>query len=169
MANLPFKKVDSLNRKETGPDFNQLKPESLEEKPEITLETESIKVEKGAPIQDESMALPEKEAITPIARTAEPVVKSPAQQEIEAILAEDLDSVYSSLPRPIQEEFKVKGEETANKIVLMLQKTKVKVQVIINLIRQWLKIIPGINRFFLEQEAKIKADKIIDLKRPREK
>jgi hypothetical protein len=29
------------------------------------------------------------------------------------------------------------------------------------LIRAWLKIIPGVNRFFLEQEAKIKTDKIL--------
>jgi len=28
----------------------------------------------------------------------------------------------------------------------------------------WLKILPGVNKFFLEQEAKIKTDKILALK-----
>ena len=34
---------------------------------------------------------------------------------------------------------------------------------ILKLIRSWLKLIPGVNKFFLEQEAKIKTDKIVDL------
>jgi hypothetical protein len=45
-----------------------------------------------------------------------------------------------------------------------LGQTKIKVNKIIDLIRRWLKLIPGINKFFLEQEVKIKADKIIRLK-----
>jgi hypothetical protein len=35
------------------------------------------------------------------------------------------------------------------------------VKKILALIRDWLKLIPGVNRFFLEQEAKIKTDKIL--------
>ena len=31
-----------------------------------------------------------------------------------------------------------------------------------SLIREWLKVIPGINKFFLEQTVKIKTDKIIN-------
>jgi hypothetical protein len=56
------------------------------------------------------------------------------------------------------------GEETVEKINSLLDKTKIKIGKIINLIKKWLKIIPGINQFFLEQEAKIKTDKIINLK-----
>ncbi|HZJ41757.1 MAG TPA: hypothetical protein VFD51_01950 [Patescibacteria group bacterium] len=56
------------------------------------------------------------------------------------------------------------GEDTTAKINLLLNKTKIKVDKIISLIKKWLKIIPGINHFFLEQEAKIKADKIINIK-----
>jgi hypothetical protein len=33
---------------------------------------------------------------------------------------------------------------------------------------QWLKLLPGVNRFFLEQEAKIKTDRIIHLKKTQE-
>jgi hypothetical protein len=34
----------------------------------------------------------------------------------------------------------------------------------VDVIKRWLSIIPGINKFFLEQDAKIKAEKIIKLK-----
>jgi len=85
--------------------------------------------------------------------------------QIENILEEDLEEIYFSLPPEKQKEFKTKGEETAKKISLALQKTKIKVNQIIKLIKNWLKLIPGVNKFFLEQEAKIKADKIIELKR----
>jgi hypothetical protein len=63
-----------------------------------------------------------------------------------------------------QQEFKKSGEETVKKINNLLDKTKIKAGKIIDLIRAWLRLIPGINRFFLEQEAKIKADKIIKVK-----
>ena len=56
------------------------------------------------------------------------------------------------------------GEETASKIAQLLEAAKVKTRKIFDLIVKWLRIIPGINRFFLEQEAKIKADKILRLK-----
>ena len=38
-----------------------------------------------------------------------------------------------------------------------------KAKKIFQLILEWLKLLPGINRFFLEQEAKIKTDRIIHL------
>lgn len=83
---------------------------------------------------------------------------------IDAILEESLNDVFLNLNSNKQKEFKKKGEETVNKINSLLNSTKVKVGKIISLIKEWLKIIPGINKFFLEQEAKIKADKIIEIK-----
>ena len=83
-------------------------------------------------------------------------------KKIEGILEEDLGDVYFNLSREKQEEFKAKGEETTLKIINLLAKPKIKIKRIIALIRDWLRIIPGINVFFLEQEVKIKADKIID-------
>jgi len=85
-------------------------------------------------------------------------------QAIENILEEDLGDVYFSLTPEKQREFKRKGEETAIKISMLAEKTKIKAKKIISLIRDWLLLIPGVNKFFLEQEAKIKADKIIELK-----
>lgn len=46
----------------------------------------------------------------------------------------------------------------------MLQATKVQTKKIVELLLAWLRIIPGVNRFFLEQEAKIKADKLLALR-----
>ncbi|MFA6593930.1 MAG: hypothetical protein WCT16_01605 [Candidatus Buchananbacteria bacterium] len=85
-------------------------------------------------------------------------------KQIENILEEDLGEVYNNLSAQDQQVFKVKGEEAARSIFkIVYHQTKVKVKKIIHLIKRWLKMIPGINRYFLEQEAKIKADKIIAL------
>jgi len=85
-------------------------------------------------------------------------------QEIDNILAEGLHEVFLKMDPKKQKEFKQQGEETVIKINKLLDKTKIKVSAIIELIKKWLKIIPGVNKFFLEQEAKIKADRIMKIK-----
>ena len=104
-------------------------------------------------------------ALAKISTDSHPLQKTADLVEIENILSQGLDDIYEKLPPEKQLEFKKKGEEIALKISLLLQKTKVKVKNIIKLIKSWLKIIPGINKFFLEQEAKIKTDKILNLKK----
>jgi len=84
--------------------------------------------------------------------------------EIDQILADGLHEVFLSLTPDKQQEFKKQGEETVAKINILLSQTKTKVGQIISLIKQWLRLIPGINKFFLEQEAKIKADRIMKIK-----
>jgi len=86
------------------------------------------------------------------------------QKQIEIVLEKDLENIYLHMPVIKQREFKIKGERTAREINNLLEKTKIKIKKIINLIKKWLSIIPGINKFFLEQEAKIKADEIIKMK-----
>lgn len=85
-------------------------------------------------------------------------------KQIEAVMEEDLGEIYNNLTPQEQKAFKIKGEETARSVFkLVYRQTKVKVKKIVKLIREWLKSVPGINKFFLEQEAKIKADKIVAL------
>jgi len=85
-------------------------------------------------------------------------------KQIEKVLEEDLGEIYNNLTPSEQKIFKIKGEETARSIFqLVYHKTKVKVKKVVKLIKNWLKSVPGINKFFLEQEAKIKADKIVAL------
>jgi len=92
----------------------------------------------------------------------------PARDEIttkiEKILEEGLNDSFQRLSPVAKQEFKIKGEQTANKIRDLLKSTHIQVKKIFRLILDWLRIVPGVNRFFLEQEAKIKTDRIIALK-----
>lgn len=83
--------------------------------------------------------------------------------QVEELLSDDLLGLYSELPRSTQAEFKAKGEETASKIQQMIKSARVVAKEVLDLIVSWLRIIPGVNKFFLEQEAKIKTDKILAL------
>lgn len=79
---------------------------------------------------------------------------------VEHLLSEGLGDVYAAMPKDKQSVFRAKGEEVAVRIRLMIQHGKLKVQDVLKMIRDWLRMIPGVNKFFLEQEAKIKTDKI---------
>lgn len=85
------------------------------------------------------------------------------QLSIEHVLEEGLQNIYRELNTEQQATFRASGEATAAKIAELLRKVRVKVSAILQLIQAWLATIPGINRYFLEQEAKIKADKILKL------
>ncbi|MBI3115643.1 MAG: type IV secretory system conjugative DNA transfer family protein [Candidatus Kerfeldbacteria bacterium] len=108
----------------------------------------------------------ERPAPAPVPTPLSPVppgAKSSLVLEIEHILAEDLQDVYVRLSPEDQERFRREGEEVATRIGRLIEQVKLKTKSILNLIRGWLKLIPGVNRFFLEQEAKIKADQVIAL------
>jgi len=83
--------------------------------------------------------------------------------QLENILADGLGDIYNSLEPTARYKFKIRGEEIALKIEQMFQKSKVKIKKIISWIKNWLKLIPGVSRFFLEQSAKIKMDQILAL------
>lgn len=146
--------------------LNNLKLESLKDKIAPGAEKEKIKKLEEA----------RKSVIDEIARTENmaPAAIGPAigalapqakrQKQIETILSSGLEDIYSSLTPARQKIFKQVGEETAAKINKLLAKAKVNLGAIIKLIRKWLKLIPGVNKYFLEQEAKIRADEIIKIK-----
>ncbi|MBI5222393.1 MAG: hypothetical protein HY980_02760 [Candidatus Magasanikbacteria bacterium] len=96
--------------------------------------------------------------------TAVPQVKDQLTVDIEKIMEEDLKDAFNELTVLQKQEFKIKGEETAFKIRNIMRQAKVKAKSIIRLLIQWLKMLPGVNRFFIEQEAKIKADRIMALR-----
>jgi hypothetical protein len=91
----------------------------------------------------------------------QPTAKTPELVKIEAILSENLDDLYMQMTPEQQLVFRQKGEETANKIELLLRDVRVKVREVLSAIRDWLKLLPGINKFFLEQEVKIKTDRLL--------
>lgn len=102
-------------------------------------------------------------AATGISGAAQQLVKE-QEKQIEKTLEEGLEEIYLSMPPDKQAQFRAAGEETAKKINGLLAHAKIKIKKIIALIKKWLSIIPGINKFFLEQEAKIKVDKIVKLR-----
>lgn len=86
------------------------------------------------------------------------------KQLVEAIMSDGLEDEFLKMPPDKQAEFKQAGEETAGKINELLEKARVKVKKIVDLLKKWLSIIPGANKFFIEQEAKIRADRIAKMK-----
>lgn len=94
-----------------------------------------------------------------------PQVRDEVTVQIEHIMEEGLKDAYNELTPVQKQEFKIKGEKVALEIRQLLKKGKVKVKNIFKLIVEWLKMLPGVNTFFAEQEAKIKADKIISMNR----
>ncbi len=118
--------------------------------------------EKPEPAAEQSAPSATASATTP----ADAPSLSPEQEraaQIEKILEEDLSSVYFNLPEEKREEFRYKGEMTANQINVLLGSAKIKVKKIISLIKSWLTLIPGVNKFFLEKEANLKTGRIINL------
>jgi len=86
-------------------------------------------------------------------------------REIENALADGLDDLYLGMDQISQDKFKVAGEEAGRAINELLSKGKYTVKKVVDIIKKWLSLLPGVNKFFLEQEAKIKADKIINLQK----
>ncbi|PIS41984.1 MAG: hypothetical protein COT25_00160 [Candidatus Kerfeldbacteria bacterium CG08_land_8_20_14_0_20_42_7] len=133
-------------------------------------------IERRPEIEKQPEAAPQSNLETDYGRATAPVpvqrddspqplggVKSEELIAIENILSEHLDSLYASLPDNQKPLFREKGEETAQKIDTLLKQAKVKVKQILELIITWLSIVPGINKFFIEQQAEIKMNKLIAL------
>lgn len=150
-----------------SPELRPRNPESAAPSPEIMGTPEALPAEKGAgEISRPELSLPNAAAATaPAAISADEAHLK--YQAIEKVLEEDLGEIYNSLAPAEQKLFKLKGEEAAKNIFkLVYHQSKIKVKKIIKAIRDWLKSVPGMNKFFLEQEAKLKADKIVKLADP---
>ena len=83
--------------------------------------------------------------------------------EIESTLAEGLEDVFKNLPPNLKPAFKAKGEEVALTIKSWMDEAKIVAQKVLKLIREWLGMVPNVNKYFLEQESKIKRDHIMAL------
>lgn len=165
-------KIQDITSKAEQPQ-NIIKPEvpMQPEKPgqvevEKKIEIESMPAEGAVETERQEAAVPA--PLPPPSAGAQPA-KSPTLEKIENILQEDLQDIYFQMPPDKQAEFREVGEETATKIEQMISGVKVKVKKILELIIHWLRIIPGLNRYFLEQEAKIKTDEILKLKKDQKK
>lgn len=145
------------------------------ERPEVRTERPEAAV---PPVRAEREVRPAERAPAPLPASPHPATapavkkrgeKSETRKKIEEILAEDLEEVYVSLPAAMRVKFRVEGERAAAKVEALFHKAKLAIIDVIKVIREWLLILPGVNRFFVEQEAKIKADKLIHLHDTKEK
>lgn len=87
------------------------------------------------------------------------------QREVESILAEGLEDAYAAMDPLSQQEFKEEGERAASEIRSLLDEAKVKIHKLLKILTGWLRMIPGVSRLFVEQEAKIKTDRLLALRR----
>ncbi|MBI4139025.1 hypothetical protein HY479_02635 [Candidatus Uhrbacteria bacterium] len=107
-------------------------------------------------------AAPSQTAAPSPAKTGKPV-KDETLVHVEKIMEEGLGTLYVTLPESARPLFKQKGEEAATEIATMVRSLKIHAGRVLRLLRDWLLTIPKVNRFFLEQEAKIKTDTVIQL------
>ena len=121
------------------------------------IESSQISAEKAEPATTLlDVAIP---SSAPIAQ----IQKDEISKDIETILSEGMEEIYKNLPETLQKDFKKKGEETAQEIKNIISQTKIIVSKILVLIKNWLLMVPGVNKFFLEQKSKIKTGKILNL------
>lgn len=156
MAEITNQKNITIEKPELSPDKREEKLERISDLGQF----EKFTAQPAADLAKQTIA---KASVLDFKPAAE--VKDLKLQQVEDILAEDLDEIYQQLPAEKRREFKMKGEEAANKIVVLISQIKFKFSEIWEIIRSWLKLIPGVNKFFIEQEAKLKTDKIINLYR----
>ncbi len=104
--------------------------------------------------------------VAPLAeRVSHPQTKSEKLAGIEKVMSENLEDIFFGLDRQQQQIIKAEGEKTATQIEQLLEQGKAVAKKVLQLIRAWLHKIPGVNSFFLEQESKIKTDKILAMTR----
>ena len=103
-------------------------------------------------------------AITQPAPTVQRPMASPLRREIEKVMEDDLIPLYIELDANQRIEFRAAGEQTASQIEEIMKKAKNVVNEIVKALMSWLMLLPGVNKFFAEKEAKLKADRIMNLK-----
>lgn len=140
------------------------RPSPLPDRPR-SLETVQIPIREAIEKPLVKVALPSPpptlEVRPPLARVPPPAIT----RKLEALLAQDILPLYGALDSQTKIKFRAKGKEILKTIEKMVTSGRVVARRVFDLIRAWLVIIPGINKYFLEQEAKIKTDKIIALTR----
>lgn len=148
--------------------FEKIKFGNGQEKTEAKSERAAEKIDNGTARQKVLEEIAEAErGVLPVSAIAGSISPQLAarQKEIEKALEAGLEEIYLHMSPEKQKEFARAGEETSREINNLLSRAKIKVKKIIELIKKWLSLIPGVNKFFLEQEAKIKADEILKIKR----
>lgn len=140
-------------------------PVSAPERPneaEPAREAESVEAEQSAasaekPVSTEPVSQVPTTAVAP----ALPTAKDATLIKVERVLEDNLSDIYFELPEPARAAFKAEGEKTASMIRTLIDTSKITAKTVLDLVRKWLKLIPHVNKYFLQQESKIKTDRIM--------
>lgn len=163
-----------------SPDFSFPKPPEregqavppVERNREVIVPVERVKENEPSlePVKQEQF--PQSAPQPQFPQQTQPIIEETQEQrelkEVERILEEHVQELFIRLPENKRLAFKQKGEETAKKITLLMHQATVKVQKIISLIMSWLRMAPGVNKFYIEQEAISKANRLLGMKDNRE-
>ncbi len=159
-----------LSRPQEGPLplEQQQRPVNTERAPLAPSEiVEQVQQEGGPSMHPENVPIATNQAPPPApVATVGPVVEPQQKQMIESILSEGLEAEYQAMSPALQARFRQEGERVAVAVQALLHHSKNIARQILTLVRRWLGMIPGVNKFFLEQEAKIKTDRLLELGRP---
>jgi len=149
-----FKEPVGLAHETTNIEADEQAYEQLPESKETFLEG----------VEPSPTPVPAPAAQAPAPRPAQqpPIAKDEVVIHVEKIMEEGLGALYATLPEDAKPIFQKKGEEVAEEVSTMVRSLKFEVSKVLRLIREWLLTIPKVNRFFLEQEAKIKTDRLVD-------
>jgi len=161
------KKLFSTKEKEVLSSADLITPDNLVKSPELSpsdkeLNKETIKSAESivSSSQKKSATALSQPSSTPQSSSAK-LAQTVVFKKIEAILEEDLEELYFKMDETHRRIFKEEGEKTAHQIEQVIITSKSIAFKIVELIKHWLNFIPGLNKFFVDQAAKIKADKII--------
>jgi hypothetical protein len=133
---------------------------------ETKLETETAQTRALAEITAHDPVADTQLAAVPVAPT---IAVAPDQVvvDVQKILEDGLEEAIVTMPEEAKQRFLQKGKEIGTIVADMVRRYKVEVKRVLHLLKDWLTTIPGVNRFFLEKEAKIKTDRILELERVR--
>lgn len=97
---------------------------------------------------------------------ADPAANDPRVKllkKVEDILASGLMELYVALPADRKAQFKAGGERVANAVTDLIVHGKASVKKVWKLLSEWLRNLPGVNKYFIQQEIKIKTDQVMFL------
>lgn len=130
---------------------------------EAKLESEAAQMQGSVQIVAQEPANDPATVAVPAAVIAVPPDK--VAEDVQQILEDGLEEAIITMPEDAKQRFLEKGKQIGTIVSDMVRRYKVEVKRVLNMLKEWLTAIPGINKFFLEKEAKIKTDRILELER----
>lgn len=134
---------------------------------EVGQEAEPALTKEQAPITDANAGT------TPVLASDQPAAaamsdtKDQVYEEVASIVQDGIEQMTATMEPTAKERFLKKGQEITFIIASMVRGFHVKAKEVLRLLKEWILTIPGVNKFFLEQEVKIKTDRIVELEQVR--